>query len=49
MFIFERGEGQRERETEDSKQALTAESPLRGLEPTNGEIMTGAEVGGLTD
>ena len=33
MFIFERGEGQRERETEDSKQALTAESPLRGSNP----------------
>ena len=47
------GEGQRERETQNPQQApgseLSAQSPMRGLEPTNREIMTRAEVGHLTD
>ena len=46
LFIFERaraGEGQRERETKD-------QNPQRvGLELTNGEITTGAEVGCSTN
>ena len=61
MFMFERqsdtvwaGEGQRERETQNLKQApgseLSARSPTHmGLEPTNREIMTWAKVGCLTD
>ena len=53
MFIFERdrarawtGEGQREREIQNPKQALgsiSTEADM-GLEPTNREIMTWAEV-----
>ena len=58
MFIFERktaqtGEGQREGETQNPKQApgskLSAQEPDAGLEPTNCEIMTWAEVGRSTD
>ena len=55
MFIFEResergkasaGEGQRERETQNPKQAPGSElsEPNAGLERTNREIMTCAEV-----
>ena len=51
MFIFERaskrntvGEGQRERETQNPKQApgseLSVQSPPRGLEPTKLQIAT---------
>ena len=48
-FIFKRetvwaGEGQREREIQNLKQALGS-----GLEPTDSEIMTCDEVGCLTD
>ena len=42
MFIFE-SEGQKERETQNSKQALGSEpsaEPDAGLEPVNREIMT---------
>ena len=52
-----RGEGQRDRERETErenlKQApgseLPSTEPDAGLEPTNDEAMTGAEVGRLTD
>ena len=46
MFIFDRerawvGEGQRERETEDRKQApVDSREPEAGLKLTNREIMT---------
>ena len=47
------GEGQRERETKNPKQApgfeLSAQSTDAGLEPTNREIMAPAEVGRFTD
>ena len=46
------GVGQRERETQNPKQApgseLSAQSPMQGLNP-HCEIMTWAEVGRLTD
>ena len=44
-------EGQRERERKRIPSRLCAVSaePNAGLEPTNHEIMTTAEVGGLTD
>ena len=59
-FIFERdrvpaGEGQRERETQNRKGApgsrlgAVSTEPNAGLKPTNCEIMTGVEVGRLTD
>ena len=59
MFIFERekraGEGQRERETQNLKQAAgsrlraVSTEPDAGLELPNCVIMTGAAVGRLTD
>ena len=60
MFIFETerdrawvGEGQRERETQNLKQApgseLSAQSPTLGLELPNREIMTWAEAGHSAD
>ena len=42
------GEGQREWETQNRKQALSTE-PSMGLELTDHKIMTGAKVGYLTD
>ena len=50
FIYFERdrtGEEQRERETENPKQALCSQcrgEPNAGLEPTNHEIMTCAEI-----
>ena len=61
MFIFERekdstcapvGEGQKERGTEDPKGCglcTDSREPEAGLELTTCEIMSQAEVGGLTD
>ena len=58
LFLRERrtvrvAEGQREKETQNPKQApgfkLSAQSPTRGLELTKREIMTWAEVGRLTN
>ena len=47
------GEEQRERETQNPKQApgseLSGQSPMWGLNSTDREIMTRAEVGRLTD
>ena len=47
------GEGQRESETQNPKQApgseLSAQSPTRGLNPLAVEIVAWAEVGRLTD
>ena len=59
MFIFEielkqAGEGQKERETQNPKQApswlwAVSTEPNAGLKLTSYEIMTWAEVGRLTD
>ena len=60
LFIFERqresvskGGAERERETPNPKQApgfeVSAQEPAMGLEPTNCEIMTWAEVWCLTE
>lgn len=40
-------EGQRDRERENAKQALSWESPIWELDPTNWEIMTWAETKSL--
>ena len=60
MFIYfwerdraQAGEGQRERETQNPKQApgseLSAQSLTRGSNPQTPELMTWAEVGRLTN